>query len=282
MLRIYIYHNSYPLNPKPRAERKKEKIISQTQKDINTSRSLKRTKSTISDIILCNKFDYWCTFTFDRKKHKRYDPQHCKTTMSLWLHRQRAHSPNLQYLIVPEFHKKCEICSTTRQPECNHPDRPKALHFHAMLKNFNGRLADSKKTTKYGQPIYNLSGYRAGLSTAVPIDPNIEAVSAYMQKYITKEMPLIDGKKRYWCSRDLIRPTSTVNGVMKFRLDKIVRGRKPSYINEYYEVQEIAKAVPLTSASTDKLIEVPPTPAAVGNSARRSKRLGRELSTACH
>jgi len=245
MLRIYIYHNSYPLNATPKSDRPKREVRSERKaqkKEESTHRSIRRSRSVISDIVLSNNFDYWCTFTFNPKNHDRFDISSCKSTMSTWLHRQKStHSPDLEYLIVPELHKRCKPCVDGSAPVCLHPDAPKAVHFHAMLKNFNGRLKDSKKRTSHNQIIYNLSGYRAGFSTAVPIDENTGAVSAYLQKYITKDMLLFDNKKRYWCSRGLVRPTSTVNGVAKFGLQKIIFGHKPKYINEFYEIQEHSK-----------------------------------------
>ena len=64
MIRIYIYHNSFPINPTPKmiASRKEDK-----PDDVDIIRSIRRTRTTIYDIILSNKFEYWCTFTFSAK-----------------------------------------------------------------------------------------------------------------------------------------------------------------------------------------------------------------------
>jgi len=220
MLKIIIYHRDYQLNTASSSDRKATKQRTARQKkEESIHRSVRRTKSVISDIVLSNRFDFWCTFTFSSKKYDRMDVARCRQVMSLWLHNQSKHSPSLEYLVVPEFHKDG------------------AIHFHAMLKNFNGRLKDTGLKTKAGQTIFNMSGYQGGFSTAVPIDTNYSAVSAYMQKYITKDMPLIHGRKRYWCSRGLVRPTTTVNGVFKLGLSGTIRQKKPEFVNEFFEVQ---------------------------------------------
>lgn len=165
------------------------------QKEFISSDSLRKTKRTISDIILCNQFDLFCTFTFDPKKVDRYNSEVCKRTMSKWLNNQREIHGNFNYLIVPEWHKDL-----------------KALHFHALFKDYRGKLAESnvKKTTKTSRKIYNINSYRSGFSTAVKID-NHEKVSSYIKKYITKDMPLFPGRKRYWCSTGLTRPLTIRN-----------------------------------------------------------------------
>ena len=113
-----------------------------------------------------------------------------------------------------------------------------ALHFHALLSNFNGRLKDSGKKQS-GRTVYNMTGYRAGFTTAVPIDHNKGAVSNYIKKYITKDMPLIHGRKRYWISQNLIRPTKTVNAFSTIKTLPLFV--KKTYEAEYYDVYEHMK-----------------------------------------
>lgn len=48
---------------------------------------------------------------------------------------------------------------------------------------------------------------------------------------------LYDILQRYWCSQNLKRPETTINGVEEFGLGKIVRNSKPDYINDNYEIQ---------------------------------------------
>lgn len=239
MIQIYIYHQPYALSKKRSPEARQ--LSKEAKAEASIQRSVRRSRTTVKDIIMSNKFDYWCTFTFDKTKVDRYDMDKCRTKMSNWLHRQHAHSPKLKYVIVPELHQDG------------------ALHFHALLANFNGRLKDSGRKTKSGQSILNATGYRSGFTEFVKIDGNNEALSRYMTKaYITKQMPLFSGRKRFWTSRNLTRPVNHVNGVMKYGLSQVIKNYKPLYTTQSFEVQQhkIHKKMTLTSFG-DTLIEMP-------------------------
>lgn len=146
--------------------------------------SIRRTKTAISDIVLCNDFDLFCTFTF---KKDRENIDFSKRKMSDWLRDQRKKLGKFDYIIVPEFHKD-----------------GKAIHFHALLKGYTGKLHKTNIFQK-GRQVYNITSYKKGYTTAVFID-NKQKVSSYIRKYITKDMPTFSGKKRYWTSKNLVRP----------------------------------------------------------------------------
>ncbi len=154
--------------------------------------SLRRTKTRLSDIVVSNNFDLFCTFTFadDRQNVNRLKKQ-----MSKWLNHQQERTGKFAYLIVPEFHKDGQ-----------------SIHFHALFKDYGGALVDTGHKTKRGQPSLVIKSYKLGYSTAVEID-DIEKVGSYVKKYITKDMPQFNGKKRYWCSHGLIRPDKVLNPV---------------------------------------------------------------------
>lgn len=243
-MKITIYHKGYTLEFK-RPVAKQEKTKEQKEED-NIHRSIRRTRERFKDIILTNRFQWFMTFTFDSKKHNRFDVDHCKLVMQMWLRNQKKmHSPALEYLLVPEFHKKCEDCVQSMAKECPHDDAPKAIHFHALINNFNGRLnpvlnkkTGQQLTSKSGAPVFDIPGFRAGrIRSALKLTNNYDAIAGYMQKYMTKDMPIMSGKKRYWCSRGLQRPTKMVNGVFKLGLYDIIKGHKPAYINDFLEVQ---------------------------------------------
>lgn len=154
----------------------------------NLIRSLRKTKSLISDILLSNPFDLFVTFTFSQAKTSdRFNPNVIKLQMANWLKNQRMRNGKFAYLIVPEFHKD-----------------GKALHFHALFNEYPGELTDSGRNSK-GRRLYNLKSYTLGWNSAVKID-NIEKVSSYVKKYITKDMPQFRGKRRFWASTGLKRP----------------------------------------------------------------------------
>jgi len=168
--------------------------------------SLRRSKTAISDIVLSNRFDMWMTFTFNGKKENermkgistttdRYDVDLCKRKMSKWLKNQRELHGAFEYLIVPEFHKDG------------------ALHFHAFFNSYKGSVIDTGKV-KHGKKVYRVNSYRLGISEMQYIsqtDDDYRRISSYIKKYITKDMPVFSGSKRYWCSTKLIRPTVIQN-----------------------------------------------------------------------
>lgn len=250
MLQIVIYHNSYELYQK-HGGRSTPKRSKEEKRQDSIDRSVRRTRSLVSDIIRSNKFSLWCTFTFSSEFVDRYNAQACRGKMSRWLHRQSLHSPNMQYIIVPEYHKDG------------------ALHFHALISGFNGRLKNSgvRSRTNPNQWVYNMTGYRSGHTNVVKIgeyindpgdvdiDREYEKIGNYMTKYITKDMIMVFGKKRYWCSQGLVRPVSHVNGVSKFNLWNVVKNSKPAYMNGEYEMFNIpfVKSV-LNSDSTTRLL----------------------------
>lgn len=186
--------------------------------------SLRRSKTRIADLVTCNQFDLWCTFTFncsscppnkngkkctndggegcvcDEETCKRFDINFCKKRMSRWLKNQYRFTGEFKYLIVPEFHK-------------DH----KAIHFHAFFKGYKGELIETNKFTKRGQRKYNFAYYPYGWSDAVYIGQTPEDIAKaanYIRKYIQKDMPQFLGKKRYWVSHKLIRPKKIRNPIV--------------------------------------------------------------------
>lgn len=145
--------------------------------------SLRRSKTNISDLILSNNFDLFVTFTFSTD---RQNIDLLKKKMSKWLKNQREIHGRFDYLILPEFHSD-----------------KKSIHFHGLFKNYQGQLKEAN--TKRKRKTYNIKSYRLGFSLAEKIE-DIQKISSYVKKYITKDMPQFDGKKRYWCSKHLTRP----------------------------------------------------------------------------
>lgn len=158
-------------------------------------RSIRRTKKIVRDYVLCNCFDMFATFTF---KSDRQDIEKTKQKMMDWLRNQRNRNKRFRYLIIPEFHKD-----------------GKSLHFHALFGDYPGKIKKSinKKTgnliIKNGKQVYELTSYTLGFNSVKLIPKNgedISRVSSYIQKYITKEMPIFLSKKRYWSSKGLLLP----------------------------------------------------------------------------
>lgn len=166
--------------------------------------SMRRTKSKVYNYAKCNDWDWFVTFTFNSEKVDRYNFDECSSKLSKWFNNLRRSSPGLSYVVVPEQHKDG------------------AWHFHGL---FSG-LCDSeivwtgkyviKKVCKKGcrtrfvktkQKIYKIGRYRLGWMTATKITDKQKVIS-YITKYITKDMMAgLEGKKRYWTSKNLLLPT---------------------------------------------------------------------------
>lgn len=186
MIKICIYREPLQVSSCSRPKRKKRS--SRTP----SSRSLARSRSTLIDLCLCNEFDLFCTFTFDPKRYNSKSILSCKRYMNTWIRNAKSrHSKYLQYLIIPELHKSG------------------AIHFHALFRNYEGRLRPSG-VYQNGREVFNIPHWHFGFSTCCKID-NLEAVSNYISKYITKDMITFGGDKRYYCSQGLRRPERTHN-----------------------------------------------------------------------
>lgn len=161
--------------------------------------SLRRTKEMVRDIALCNDFDLFCTFTFDPKKCNSFSLPACWHKISVWVHNQREVARNsgreLKYLFIPERHKSGR------------------WHFHALISGYSSTIRPSGVYSVSYRPVFNLTSFRSGFTTAVYIDSK-EGVSNYITKYITKDFIKTFNQRRFFCSRNLIRPTKTTNSTV--------------------------------------------------------------------
>ncbi len=154
------------------------------------ARSLRRTKAKVVAYALCNEHQIFATFTFAKA---RQDVDLCKERMNNWLKNQKKRtSPNLKYLVVPEFHKDGV-----------------SLHFHALLANYEGKLTKAidpktdKRRRRGNKGLYNIPSYTSGFTDAVKIgdtSKDQQKVGHYISKYVTKDMPRFKNKNRYWVS----------------------------------------------------------------------------------
>lgn len=158
--------------------------------------SLKRTKMIVQDIVLCNDFELFCTFTFNPEKIDRYNYHQCCSAMRRWFSHQRERSlkygRELKYLVIPEQHKDG------------------AWHFHALISGYSSTIRDTGLKTVKLRPIYNITSFRLGFTTAVMIDTK-EGVSTYITKYISKDFVRSFNRRRFFCSTNLKRPERKIN-----------------------------------------------------------------------
>ena len=193
--------------------------------------SISRTQILLDMLLEMNKwdFDWFCTFTFDPERVDRYDYQATLDCYINYVHDLSRRFPNLRYITVPE------------------PHRDGGYHFHTLLGGMTPhelRFVDSgtvlcswskvfnKKTRKYnygvpikrenfertkgdrelkitdGLPVYNITSFQYGLTTASRI-ANVEACKFYVSKYIKKNLGsgLELFSKRFFYSRNLAMPS---------------------------------------------------------------------------
>ena len=154
--------------------------------------SMNRSKQMIYGIARANRWDYFLTLTFDRNLVNSSDYKLVVQKAQKWLDniRQRT-SPNIKYLIVPELHADM-----------------KHWHLHGLLADCPElTITDSGHKSKSGLPIYNLQNWKYGFSTVTRVTHN-HRVSAYISKYITKELAgSTMGRQRYWASNNALRPS---------------------------------------------------------------------------
>lgn len=203
--------------------------------ETNLERSIRRTRKAIKDYTFCNDFNLFVTLTM---KEDRQNPEHSKEKLSNWFHNQRSRKGPFKYLVVPEFHKDQQ-----------------SLHFHCLFQDYKGEVKRSynngRPVTKGRRSIYEIPSYTLGFNNVQYINPDIESktrVSFYIQKYITKEMPIFFGKNRYWASKSLNKPIFEDNPEPWYKIAKPDR----EYENEFGRILEFDKG---KNAIIDMFIE---------------------------
>lgn len=107
--------------------------------------NVRRAKSKVFELALCNDFTYFCTLTFSPEKVKdRYDLEGCMKAFCKWLNNYncRKASSAIQYLLIPEPHqdgawhlhglKQKELLYSA--PDCVLPD-PDYTGTYSKIKN---------------------------------------------------------------------------------------------------------------------------------------------------
>lgn len=171
------------------AERKKTGLHIDRKEKENASRAVR----IVYDLARSNSFDWFVTMTFDKTKVvDRFDYDACADALKKFTDILR-HNGNT-WIIVPEQHEKG------------------GYHFHGLVSGSlpvtearspkTGRLLKDRK----GNQIYNIDNFRFGFTTATKIVDHVRAAT-YLTKYLTKEISVPKGRKRYWASRGLNKPS---------------------------------------------------------------------------
>lgn len=147
--------------------------------------NIRRAKSKVFELALCNDFAYFCTLTFSQEKVKdRYDLEGCMKSFAKWLnnYNYRKAAAAVQYLLIPE------------------PHQDGAWHLHGLVSGIpeadlrQFQLDEHlpthiRKELAKGHQVFQWTAYdkKFGYCTLSPIR-STDAVSKYITKYVTKEL----------------------------------------------------------------------------------------------
>ena len=154
-----------------------------TVNDVKLLNNLTRAKSKILEYSLCNDWQFFATFTIDRKKFNRYELNNYHTKFTQWLRNyNKKFDCNIKYLFVPERHKDGawhEHGFIMGLPESH-------LSPFTLSQRLPHYIRDKLKD---GHKVYNWEAYqhKFGFCDFEPIKSH-EKASYYILKYITKDL----------------------------------------------------------------------------------------------
>lgn len=147
--------------------------------------NIRRAKSKVFELALCNSFDFFCTLTFSPEKvDDRHDLERCMKSFAKWLnnYNYRREGAAVRYLLIPE------------------PHQDGAWHFHGLVSGIpeadlrEFQLDEClphhiRKELSKGHQVFQWIPYdkKYGFCTLSPVR-SVDAVSKYITKYVTKEL----------------------------------------------------------------------------------------------
>lgn len=158
--------------------------------------NMKRARAVVYDLARNNVFDWFVTLTISPDFADRLDYDSCVECVyefTQWMKDQNKRGAGFSWLMVPEQHKKG------------------GYHFHGLVQGelpvtpaINPHTGDLIKD-KAGRQVYNIVSYKWGYTTATQVG-DMPKAAGYLTKYLSKDMTVPKGRKRYWASRSLMRP----------------------------------------------------------------------------
>lgn len=212
--------------------------------DNKLSASLSRARAAVREYALCNKWEYFVTFTLDGARWERYGDlamQHFLTDLLQWLQNLRKTTcPRLRYLLVPDFHEDG------------------AIHFHGLFSGVVGlapfppwvprRLLDG------GYLNWPVFQQRYGFCSFGAVRDPV-AVGFYIRKYITRSLSsacIAKGVHSYYHSRGLLRalPVGYLYRGCRM-LDNICRSSNVFFSTGFFRSDSVGAVVDLCDEVTD-------------------------------
>lgn len=159
--------------------------------------NLSRAKNTVKELVLCNPWDFWCTFTIDPQKYDRYNLDAFMRDFAKFLNNYNSYNCpqeyKVKYVLVPEQHKDG------------------AWHLHGFIKGIKPK---DLCTNEHGYLTWKQYNKRFGY---ISIDrvKDLDRASSYILKYMTKDTDknVTDLHRHlYYASQGLERATELYRG----------------------------------------------------------------------
>jgi len=198
-------------------------------RDYKLAQSISRTKATVFEIMMCNAWEFYATYTLDGNKQERNNIEVFRKHFTVWLKNYNTrHNCNIKYIIIPEKHKE-----------------GKNFHAHGALMGLPVEhltaftLADKLPAKmlnkmKQGREFFNWKAYadKFGFVSLERIRSN-EATAIYITKYITKDVDKTGievNKRMFYASKGLKRAELIHEG-------EIMRDYFPDFENDYVKIR---------------------------------------------
>lgn len=245
--RIVIFKSWAEINIEDVSESKNKDNSKSTKNTANNEQKLQenlsRAKSMIFQLALCNNWEYFVTLTLDKEKVKdRNDLNEFKSKLSKWFNNYNyKKGTHIKYVIIPEQHKNG------------------SWHAHGFLMGVPTEHLTAFKTTDklptkmlsllhQGRKIYDWDAYvKAFGYITIEQVINLEAVSKYVTKYITKEIMQTKIKLNehiYYCSHGLNRAQELYRG-------ELTKNIESDYENDYIAIKTVRTLQEATKYFTD-------------------------------
>ncbi len=159
-----------------------------------------RAKNTVKELVLCNSWDWWCTFTINPDKYDRKSLDVFMSDFAEFIHnynRRRDENDKVKYILVPEQHKDG------------------AWHLHGFIK---GIAEKDIYVNQYGYYTWKQYEHKFGFISMGKIK-EIDRASSYILKYMTKDTSKNVGtlhKHMFYSSKGLKRADVLYRGNAEF------------------------------------------------------------------
>lgn len=208
--------------------------------------NIKRARSKVFELAICNEWTHWATFTLDKTKYDRDDLGKFRKDFAQFIRNTgKKYDRKIEYLLVPELHKDGHSWHMHGFIEGLSIDELRPFTLDENLPQY------LKNKLKKGQVIYDWTSYREKFGfNDIELVGNQEAAAKYIIKYLSKNMDTRQieadvgagdhvtksdvqtlGGHLYYSSQGLKMAETIKKGT-------IVSPMIPKYENEYIRVQE--------------------------------------------